>query len=182
MAIRLEGETYKVIAADCHGGGGKMGGVTHAKLRNARTGAAREWRFRADEPIEEADLERQPMQFLYADDGLLYFMDPESCEQIAVEAESLGKAAAFLAAGMVVPLEFSAGRPIGMVFPDVVEARVAETAPPAHAQGTDNVWKRARLENGVEVMVPPFIAPGELIRVEIEAARYVDRAKGERRR
>ena len=68
--------------------------------------------------------------------------------------------------------------PIGVLFPDVVEARVAETAPPFHAQGTDNVWKEARLENGARVMVPPFIGVGETIRVD--AYGFRDRSWGAR--
>jgi elongation factor P len=54
---------------------------------------------------------------------------------------------------------------------------VAETAAPHHTPGTDNVWKQAKLDNGVTVMVPPFIAVGETIRVDVETGRYVERAK-----
>jgi elongation factor P len=177
MSIRLEGEIFRVLASLYHGGGGKMGGVSHAKLRNLRTGTLREWRFRADEAVERVELEKQNLQFLYRDGGLSYFMNPESFEQVAVEDERLGPAGHFLAEGMVLPVEFFESQPIGVVLPDVVEATVAETAPPVHAQGTDNVWKEAKLDNGVSVMVPPFIAGGERIRVDVEAGRYVERAR-----
>src|SRR3989337_405760 len=78
MAIRVEGELYKVIAADYHAGGGKLGGVTHAKLRNVVTGAIWERRFRAEESVEEVEPERQTMQYLYSDERLSYFMHPET--------------------------------------------------------------------------------------------------------
>jgi elongation factor P len=102
-------------------------------------------------------------------------MDPVSFEHIALEDARLGPAAAFLEAGAVVPVEFFDGEPIGVVLSDVVEATVAQTAPPFH--GTDNVWKEARLENGVAVHVPPFIAAGDRIRVDLNGGRYVERAR-----
>jgi elongation factor P len=177
MAIRLEGELYKVLSAAFHAGGGQMSGVTHAKLRNVRTGAVREWRFRADEPVPDVPLERRPMQFLYADETLCHFMDTETYDQVAIERARLGRPAAYLTESMVVPVEFHGDRPVGVVFPDIVEVRVTATAPPAHGVGTENVWKEATLENGVVIQVPPFIAAGEWIRVDVETDTYVERAK-----
>jgi elongation factor P len=182
MAVRVEGTLYKVIGAEYHGGGGKMGGVTHAKLRNLETGTLREWRFRGDQLVEEVMPERQTMQYLYGDGNASYFMHPESFEQIAVDNERIGLAAPFLREEMTLPVEFFDGRPMSIVFPDIVDIRVAETAAPVHTQGNDNVWKEARLENGVTLMVPPFIASGELIRVEVETGRYVERAKQDKKK
>lgn len=181
MAVRVEGTVYKVIGAEYHSGQGKMGGVTHAKLRNLDTGTVREWRFRGDEVLEQIAPERQSLQFLYRDGDLSYFMHPETFEQVPVESSVLGRAAIFLAEEMTIPVEFVAGRPVGVVFPDIVEVKVAETAPPAHTQGGSNVWKDARLENGLTLQVPPFIAPGEVIRVEVERGTYVERAKAAKR-
>ncbi len=181
-ALRLAGEVWKVLAAEYHGGGGKMGGVTHARLRNVKTGTQREWRFRADEPIEAVELEKQPMQFLFTDAGMATFMNPLTFEQTEIELALLGKVAAFLTPEMTVPVEFCEGRPIGVTLPEIVEVRVVATPPPVHAQGADNVWKDARLENGVVLHVPPFIADGEWIRVDVEKGTYVERAKGERRK
>ena len=87
-----------------------------------------------------------------------------------------------LSSSYQLPVEFFEGQPIGVVLPDILDAAVAETAPPSHSQGTDNVWKGAKLDNGVSIMVPPFIAPGERIRVDVQAGRYVERAKGARGR
>lgn len=178
MAIRVEGELYKVIAADYHAGRGKLGGVTHAKLRNVVTGAIWERRFRAEESVEEVEPERQTMQYLYSDERLSYFMHPETFEQVALENERLGPTVRYLQPEMMLPVAFFEGKPMGVVFPDIVEIEVAETAEPIHSQGSDNVWKEAGLENGVEILVPPFIAPGEVIRVQAETGTYIERAKG----
>lgn len=177
MALRVEGAIYLVLEATYHGGQGKMGGVMHAKLRNAETGAVRERRFRADETVETITPERRELQFLYQDGGISYFMDPGTFEQLPVENARLGRAAHFLQDGMTVPVQFIDERPIGIVFPDVVEATIAETAPPSHGQGVTNVWKEARLDNGLTILVPPFIAPGEVVRVDVERGTYLERAK-----
>jgi len=182
MAIVVEGQIYKVISADYHAGGGKMPGVTHAKLRNLASGAVWERRFRPDEHVEEVTLQRQTMQFLYADSDLSYFMNPDTFEQIELSNERLGAVARYLKPEMSVPVEFSEGQPVGVVFPSIVEVRVERTAPPAHSQSADNVWKEATLENGLQIMVPQFIAPGELIRVEVETTTYLERAKPEKKK
>ena len=182
MTVRLDGALCRVIDASYHGGQGKMGGVAHAKLQNLRTATFRERRFRADEMVETVEPERQPMQFLYADDTAGYFMHAETFDQVAIDKAVLGRAALFMQEGTVVPVEFFEGEPLSILFPDIVEIRVADTAPPQHTQGMDNVRKEARLENGLTILVPPFIASGEMIRVEVATGKYLERAKSEKRR
>ncbi len=177
MALRIDGTLYKIVDADYHGGQGKMGGVAHAKLRNVETGTMREWRFRSGELLEPLVPERRDMQFLYKDAQASYFMDPDSFEQVPIDTLRLGRAEIFLTEGTIVPVEFIDAVPIGIVFPDIVEMRVADTTPAVHSQGPTNVWKQATLDNGLRIMVPPFIAPGETIRVEVERGVYVERAK-----
>jgi elongation factor P len=181
MTLRVDGALVRVVSAEYHGGQGKMGGVMHAKLRDLQTGKERERRFRAEEAVEEVQPDRQSLQFLYSDGGVSTFMNPQTYEQVAIDTVRLGKAAAWLTGDTVVPVEIVDGEPLGIVFPEIAEARVAETAAPYHTPGTDNVWKEAKLENGVTVMVPPFIDVGEAIRVDVETSRYVERAKASRR-
>jgi elongation factor P len=177
MVLRVEGGLYRVVSADYHGGQGKMGGVMHAKLQDLRTGKERERRFRAEETVEDVQPDKQSLQFLFSDGAVSTFMNPQSYEQVAIDSARLGRAAAWLTEETLVPVEFVDGEPLGILFPETAEGRVAETAAPHHTPGTDNVWKQAKLDNGVTVMVPPFIAVGETIRVDVETGRYVERAK-----
>ncbi len=177
MILRVDGSPCRVVSAEYHGGQGKMGGVMHAKLHDLRTGKERERRFRAEEMVEDVQPDRKPLQFLYAEAGVGVFMNPDTFEQVEIARERLGKAAAWLAEGATVPVEMVEGEALGIDCPAISEGRVAETAAPYHTPGTDNVWKEAKLENGVSVMVPPFIAVGELIRVDVESGRYVERGK-----
>jgi elongation factor P len=176
LAVRVGGAFYKVIEVTHHAGQGKMGGSTHAKLRHLDTGTTREWRFRPEEPVEEIRPERQNLQFLYRDDRLSHFMHPETFEQVDIENDRLGRAGAFLVESMTVPVEFVDAHPVGIVMPDIVELKVVDTPPPVRTHGDTNVWKEATLENGVKLMVPPFIATGEAIRVDVERGAYVERA------
>jgi elongation factor P len=178
MAIRFEGQPYKVIAAEYHPGQGKMGGTTHARLLNLGTGTQWEHSFRADLKLEELVLEKKAMQFLYSDGEMLVFMDPVTAEQAEIPAAMMGPRAAFLLPEMPVSLEFLNEKPVNAALPDFLEIRVKDTAPPVHQGGNDNTWKPALLENGSEVMVPQFIKTGDAIRVDLNTMKYMDRAKG----
>lgn len=176
LAVRIEGALYKVIEVTHHAGQGKMGGFTHAKLRHFETGTTRESRFHPDEPIEDVTPVRQILQFLYRDERFSHFMHSETFEQVDIENTRLGRAAKFLTEAMTVPIEFVDTQAIGIVMPDVVDVKVTNTTPPARSHGGTNVWKEAVLENGVSIMVPRFIASGEMIRVDVERETYVERA------
>ena len=137
--------------------------------------------FRPDERLEDVEVEQQTLEFLFSDADSCIFMDPRSFEQIEVPRAILGVTEQFLQPGMQVQLLFFESRPISAVVPDMVEARVASTTPPAHSQ-QDSTWKEATLDIGLRIRVPLFIAPGEFVRVEVQTGRYVERAKSERKR
>ncbi len=180
MAVRFENQTYKIVSSDYHPGQGKMGGVAHVRLKNLATGTFREQSFRAELKLETVPVEKQALEYLYSDAEQAVFMNPVTFEQVAVPNPVVGPQAPFLQAGMQLPVEFVEGEPVSVVFPDIIEIAVSETAPPAHGQ-QDNTWKTARLFNGIDVMVPQFIKPGDVIRLDAAALRYVDRAKSQTR-
>jgi elongation factor P len=176
MAIRYEDQLYKVLAADYHPGQGKMGGVNHLRLQNIHTGTTWEHSLRADLRVAEALVERQTLEYLYSDDSACFFMHPTSCEQTDIPNSLIGERVKFLEPGMQVPVEFVEDRPISVVFPDYIEVKIADTAPPIHGQA-DSTWKAARLSNGVQVQVPPFVKTGDAIRLSLSDLRYMDRVK-----
>jgi len=181
MFIRVEGQIYEVLSAESKAGAAKLSGVVKTKLRNVSSGRMWEPHFRPDERLENLEPQQQTLAFLFSDADACTFMNPENFEQIEVPRAILGTAEQFLQPGMQLPLQFFEGLPISAVFPDVMDARVATTAPPAHSQ-QDSTWKEATLDNGLHIRVPLFIAPGELVRVEVKTGRYVERARGERKR
>lgn len=180
LAIRLEGKIYKVLAANYHAGQGKMGGVTHAQLKNLSTGTLLDHAFRADLRLEDLPIQKQMMEFLYSDAEQCYFMHPETYEQLGVPASVMGSRARFLQPQMSLAIEFVEGQPVNVVFPEIIEIEVTETAPPTHQQ-QDSTLKSATLNNGVLIRVPQFIKAGDVIRLDVENLKYIERAKGARK-
>jgi elongation factor P len=180
MAVRIEGHVYKVLEVESKAGTAKLGGVVKAKLSDVISGRMWEPHFRPQEKLENLELERRNMEFLFSAEDTCTFMNPESFEQAEVLRAIVGAAERFLEPGMLLPVEFFGDRAISVLFPDVIEARVADTAPAAHSQ-QDSTWKEATLENGAVIRVPLFIGPGELVRVDVRSLRYLERAKSERK-
>jgi len=180
MFLRIEGEIYKVLEAESKAGSAKLGGVVKTKLCDVTSGRMWEPHFRPQERLEDLEVERRVMEFLFGDGETCTFMDPQTFEQIAVQRAILGPASAFLQSGMELPVEFFEDQPLSVVFPEIVDAEVANTAPPTHSQ-QDSAWKEATLDNGLRIRVPLFIAPGEIVRVDVRNGAYVERARVERK-
>lgn len=176
MAIRHDGQLFKVISADYHPGQGKMGGVTHAHMQNLETGTVWDHGFRADIKLDDVPVDKTPMDFLYRDGELCVFMNPETFEQVEIPASMIGRQEKLLVEQMRVAAELIEGRPVSIEFPEILELRISDTAPPAHNQ-QDTTWKEATLECGVEIKVPQFIKTGDVIRLDVAKLQYVDRAK-----
>jgi len=121
------------------------------------------------------------MEFLYSGDDGVTFMNPVTFEQVEIAREMIGAAEKFLTPEMEIPVEFFEGKPVNIVLPQIVEAKVETTAAPIHAQ-QDSAFKEATLENGLEIKVPLFIGPGETVRVEVKTGRYVDRVRTEKKK
>ncbi|MGB9454969.1 MAG: hypothetical protein WCB12_02935 [Bryobacteraceae bacterium] len=176
MAIVFESQTYRVVAAEYHPGQGQMGGVMHARLQNIDTGTFREHSFRAELRLQDLPVERQALEFLYMDGHQCCFMDPVTYEQTEIATAVVGPRAAFLEPGMRLPVDFVSDRPVHVLFPDMIEVIIADTAPAAHQQA-DSAFKPAKLANGIDVMVPQFIKAGDMIRLDSETMKYMDRAR-----
>lgn len=181
MILKTGNDFLKVIESQYHVGQGKMPGSVHSKLQNIVSGTIKDVRFRPEEKLEETQLQRRNLEFLYSDADSATFMDPDTYEQFPIPLESIGPAQKFLRAEMEIPVEFLAGSPVSIVFPAVAEAKVAMTADPIHQQ-QDNTYKEATLENGLELLVPQFIRPGEIVRVEVATGKYVDRVRPDAKR
>jgi elongation factor P len=179
--LKINNDLFKVIDSQYHIGQGKMPGSVHAKLRNVLKGTFKELRFRPEEQIEETQLEKHEMEYLYSDADSATFMNPRTYDQVSIPLEAIGAVATFLQPEMKVPVEVYQGQPVSIVFPEIVEVKIRTTAQPVHQQ-QDNTYKSATLENGGELMVPQFIKPGETIRVEVASGKYVDRVRTDAKR
>ncbi|MAY61987.1 MAG: elongation factor P [Rhizobiales bacterium] len=155
---------------------GKGGAFNQVEMKNLIDGTKLNERFRASETVERVRLEQKDFQFLYEEGEMLVFMDTESYEQLELQKEFVGDRRAFLQDGMMVTVELYEEKPIGISLPDQVTLEIAEADPVVKGQTAASSYKPAVLENGVRVMVPPFISSGEKIVVDTNELTYLRRA------
>jgi elongation factor P len=155
---------------------GKGGAFAQVEMRNLRNGSKLNERFRSADKVERVRLEQKDQQFLYEQDGMLVFMDSETYEQIELPADILGERRAFLQDGMTIMVEFYGDEALHATLPQKVTCRIAETEPVVKGQTAANSFKPAILDNGVKVMVPPFVGQDEDIVVNTETMEYAERA------
>jgi elongation factor P len=156
---------------------GKGGAYNQVELKNIETGTKLNQRFRSDEAVDEAILDKKDFQFLFAAGDMLTFMDMENYEQIELSIDFVGEdQAKFLQDGMKTLVNMYDGRPIGIKLPVQVTLTIAEADPVMKGGTAAPSFKTAVLENGLKVQVPPFIGAGERIIVATEDGSYVRRA------
>lgn len=156
---------------------GKGPAYNQVELKNLINGSKLNERFRSSETVERVRLEQKDYQFLYGEGDNLVFMDAVSYEQLEIPRDFVGERAAFLQEGMTVTVESHEERPIGISLPDQVTLEVTEAEPAIRRQTASSSYKPAVLENGVRVMVPPFVEAGEKIIVDTNEITYVRRAE-----
>jgi len=156
---------------------GKGGAYNQVELKNLIDGTKLNERFRSAETVERVRLEQKDFSFLYEQGEALVFMDQESYEQIELQKDFVGDRAAFLQENMTVTLEIYQEKPIGITLPPQVTLTIAEADPVVKGQTAASSYKPAVLENGVRVLVPPFISAGEKIVVDTAELTYIRRAE-----
>ena len=155
---------------------GKGGAFAQVEMRNLRNGSKLNERFRSADKVERVRLDQKDMQFLFEADETLTFMDTETYDQIELPADILGDRRPFLQDGMTIHIEFYDSEALNATLPQKVTCKIAETEPVVKGQTAANSFKPAILENGVKVMVPPFVGQDEEIIVNTETMEYSERA------
>jgi len=155
---------------------GKGGAYNQVELKNLIDGTKLNERFRSAETVEKVRLEQKDFTFLYEQGDMLVFMDSETYEQLELQKDFVGERAAFLQDGMTVTVELYEDRPIGVSLPQQVTLQVAEADPVVKGQTAASSYKPAVLENGVRILVPPFVSAGEKIVVDTDEITYLRRA------
>lgn len=155
---------------------GKGGAFAQVELKNLRDGRKLNERFRSEDKVEEVELEFKEQQFLYETDGKLVFMDAATYDQVEIDSELLGDRRPFLQDGMTARIEYFGEEALNVRLPQKVKCRIVETEPVVKGQTAANSFKPAILDNGVRIMIPPFIGPDEDIIVHTELMEYSERA------
>ena len=175
QTLEIEGSLFTIVNYQ-HVKPGKGQAFVKTKLKNVKSGAVTDKTFRADEKVNLAVLDKREMQYLYADDAGLVFMDNENYEQVHVDPELLGEARRFLKDGTVCLIPVYEGTPIGAELPVSVELAITETEPGVKGDRVSGALKPATVETGAVVQVPLFFETGDRIKIDTRTGEYMSRA------
>lgn len=151
--------------------------LVKAKLKNLRSGQTLAKTWRGGEMVETADVEQRPVQYSYRQGDEFYFMDLGSYEQVTLSEDLLADAAGYLTENLELEIVLFRERVIAVKMPITVELTVTETTPAIKGATAQAQLKRATVETGIEVLVPPYLESGERIRVDTRDGRFVERVK-----
>jgi|SRR5690554_2376052 len=175
LTILYEGEIYQIMDF-LHSKTARSAANVVTKLRNLRTGSVIEKTFRAGEKMEQANIEKRLMQFLYSSGNMYVFMNLETYEQVEINIEQLEHEKNFIYEGLNVEISYYNGVEIlGVILPEKVSLKVAETAPGVKGDTKTNASKDAIMETGLLVKVPLFVNEGDKLIISTEDGSYVSR-------
>ncbi len=173
--LEHNGGLWSAVKVD-HVKPGKGGAFAQVEMRNLRNGSKLNERFRSADKVEKVRLEQKDQQFLYENDGMLIFMDMETYDQIELPVELLGDRRPFLQDGMTGQIEFHEDEALQATVPQKVKWKNVEAEAVVKGQTAGNCFKTASIDNGIKIMVPPFVGPDELVIVDTISMEYTERA------
>ena len=173
--LEVNGGLYTVLAAE-NFFPGKGTPTTQIDMRRLSDGIKTTQRYRTTEQVERAFVEELEFSYLYQDGTDYVFMNPESFEQLSVPGDMLGEQLAYLQEGMVCTLSIHEGVAVAIQLPQRVTLEVTETEPTVKGQTASSSYKPAIANNGVRIMIPPYMGVGEKIVVDTSTGEYVRRA------
>jgi len=176
VVCQIDGKPYRVIE---YGQKvmGRGGSIVNVKLKNLIDGSVIPKTFKGQDKIETAEVRNQEVQYLYADGGDFFFMDPESFEQFQLPSELVDSAADFLKEGERLNLQFFGDKVINVELPKNIYLEVTYAEDVVKGDTTSSVLKDAKLETGRVVKVPAFIKTGDIISVDTATGEYRERKK-----
>lgn len=166
-----------VVLKTMHTQPGKGGAFMQVEMKDIRDNTKNNVRFRSSETVERVRLEQKEYQLLYSAGDMLEMMGTEDYEQISISTDLIGEQLPFLKEGMVITLDFYNESPISATLPETAICEIAECEPVVKGQTATSSYKPALLDNGLRIMVPPFINIGDKVVVKTESLEYLERAK-----
>jgi len=152
---------------------GKGGAYNQVELKSITKGTKLNERFRSSETIEKATLDEKKFQFLYSSNDEFFFMDSENFEQISINRSLVEDSEKFLKENLEVTIESYQDKPLSVILPRSVEYEVLETDSVVKGQTASGSYKPATIQNGVKILVPPFVSQGDKILVDTVTQEYL---------
>ena len=174
--FELDGNVYQVVEKQ-HVSQPRLAAIIRTTLKNIETGQVQERRFGPGEVLQEARLEHREMQYLYHDDGLYYFMDTTTYEQVVVDYATIQNEIGYVKENDVVMLHLCRDKVISLTPQNFVELEIIDTEPASSSSDSKTTYKPAKVETGITVKVPSFIGNHEIIRIDTRTGEYSGRIK-----
>ena len=178
ITVEIEGNVFQIVEFQ-HVKPGKGAAFVRTKLKNIKNGGVVEKTFRPTEKFPPARIDRKDMQYLYADGDMFNFMDTETYEQIALNADEVGDALKFVKENEMVKVCSHNGSVFAIEPPLFVELEITETEPGFKGDTATGANKPAIVETGAQVNVPLFVEIGDKIKIDTRTGEYLGRAKND---
>ena len=174
ITIELDNNIYQIIEFQ-HVKPGKGAAFVRTKLKNIKNGGVVEKTFRPTEKCPQARIDRADMQYLYSDGDLFHFMDCETYEQIALNAEDIGDALKFVKENDMVNMLSYQGKVFSVEPPMFAELVITETEPGFKGDTATGASKPAIVETGAQILVPLFVERGDKVQIDTRTGEYLKR-------
>lgn len=177
MVITMDGTNY-IVHDFYHHTPGNLRAMVQAKLKNMQTGSIIDKRFRSVDQIEVPFVESKEYEYLYSEgDDAHVFMDTTTFDQLTFGPDMVGDVMKFLLPNARVNVRYVDEKPVSLEPPATVEHTIVDTPPSIKGATATNQYKDATTETGLKISVPPFIEPGEKVRIDTSDGKYVERVK-----
>lgn len=174
MAFVQDGQILQVLTYD-HIKMGRGSGNVKVKVRNLKTESIVEKSFITGARVEDVDLDKRDLQYLYRDASAYYFMDPANFDQMSISSKLFEDQGAYLKDGMTIQVLFWEDEPLSVILPNSIEYKITETGPGEKGNSVTNIYKPATLENGLVAQVPLFIKNGDIVKIDTRSGKYMER-------
>ena len=176
MVILENGELFLVVDRDLKTPG-NLPSKLRLRLKSLKTGLVADRRVHPEDKVEQAYLDKRPMQYIYQDGDGFVFMDAETFDQITLSRDWVGDQMLYMKEGTTAQVTFHDEKPLSLELPATVELQVTDTEPSLKGATATAPYKPAKLETGLEIKVPPFVAVGETVQIDTRTGEYLSRVK-----
>ena len=172
MLLEYKNDLWQVLKTQ-HVKPGKGGAFAQIEMKSVGKNTKLNERFRSSETVEKASVEETKFNYLYKDESNYFFMDPKNFEQIEIKKEIVGEQGKLLTEDLEVSVSFYDEKPISVDLPTQVKCKIERTDSALKRQTVSSSYKPAKLENGLNIQVPPFIESGDEVIIDTRNLEYV---------
>ena len=172
MLLEYKNDLWQVLKTQ-HVKPGKGGAFAQVEMKSVNKNTKLNERFRSSETVEKASVDEIKYNYIYDDENKYYFMNQKSFEQIEINKEIVGEKGKLLTENLEVIVSFYNENPISVDLPNQVNCKIVSTDVALKGQTVSSSYKPAKLNNGLNIQVPPFIESGDEIIVDTRSLEYI---------